>query len=455
MERSMSSPNDALSSAAFHRDLHDRIERNWWTILVVGAITTVTLATVIAFANAPFHIHEDSALFQHAGWYIGQGATLYVDIWDLKPPLIYGVTTVLAFASFGNMAVLHVLGVLSAVGAVVGGIVFVGLITHRLTADGFASVAAPASMLVLASVYTFPYAGIRPKYFAFLCATAALFLAVEDRHFASGVAAALAAGFWQLGGGVALLVVGMALHRSGPRAALRAIAGGVTVASLTVLPFVLTGTAVPLFVEVVLASLYGVERYTVPGRLLTLVVELGPGLLLVPIAAVGWLRGLRDEWREYWWVGAGGSLYLFQVFLELQGAIELVLLFVFLALGVGLLVAAIPTPSRRSILAGCVVVLVLTTLYWSQGPITPVKDEVAELQAEYDIPTYAYLPPDPPDSPSMQTIYWEKLQPENCHYRLGDKQKYFEWATGGTIDKSQCGQWPFEQPPLPWLAGQL
>jgi hypothetical protein len=47
----------------------------------------------------------------------------------------------------------------------------------------------------------------------------------------------------------------------------------------------------------------------------------------------------------------------------------------------------------------------------------------------------------------MQTIYWEKLKPDICHYRLGDKQKYFMAATNGTLDKAECGQWPFEETP--------
>lgn len=437
------------------QNLHDWISDNWWPLLVVGAVAVVALATLIQFALDPFYVNKDSALFQHGGWYLGQGATLYVDIWDLKPPLIFWLTSVLAVFSFGNMALLHVYGVLAAVAAVVGGIVFVGLTTHRLTDDGFASVAAAASMLVLTSVYTFPYAGIRPKYLAFLCGAAALYFAVEDRHLVSGVAAALATGFWHLAGLLAFLVVGMALQRAGVRAAARTVAGGLAVAALTVLPFALTGTAIPLFVEVVLAPVYGVERYTLLSRSLTTLVELGPGIFLVPVAAIGWVWAVRENWREYWWVAAGGTLYFLQVFLEFQGAIELVLFFVFVALGVGLLVANLSLPSRRSVLAGCLVFLVVTTMYWNQSPVTPVKDEIEHLENEHYVPNYEALPPDPPGSPTMQTIYWEKLQPELCHYRLGHKQKYFEMTTGGTLYKTECGQWPYDQEPLPWLVDSL
>jgi len=437
------------------RELHDWLVDNWWVVLVAGSVGVVGLATVVKFAGSPFYIHKDSALFQHGGWYILNGGTLYVDIWDLKPPLIYWLSAVLALFSFGNMALLHIYGIVTAVTAVSGGIIFVGLTTQRLTDDRFAALVAAGSMLLLTSLYTFPYAGIRPKYIAFLCGAGALYFAVEDRHLVSGVAAALAAGFWQLGGLLAFLVVAINGHRGGARGAGRTIVGGLAVTVLTVLPFVLTGRAIPLFVEVVLGPIYGVERYTLFGRLLSLIVELGPGVLLVPIAFAGYALVIRRDWRAYWWVPAGGGLYSLQIFLEFQGAIELVLLFVFLALGAGVLTAELSMPSRQSTLAGVLVVLILLSGLWSESPVVPGKDAVVDLQQQHDIPDYDELPPDPPNSPSMQEIYWEKQKPDNCHYRLGHKQKYFETVTGGSIHKTTCGQWPYDQEPLPWVLDAL
>ncbi|QSG15443.1 DolP-mannose mannosyltransferase [Halapricum desulfuricans] len=437
------------------RELHDWLVDNWWVVLVAGSVGVVGLATVVKFAGSPFYIHKDSALFQHGGWYILNGGTLYVDIWDLKPPLIYWVSAVLALLSFGNMAVLQIYGIIAAVAAVSGGIIFVGLTAHRLTDDRFAALVAAGSMLLVTSLYTFPYAGIRPKYFAFLCGAGALYFALEDRSLASGVAAALAAGFWQLGGLLAFLVVAINADRGGARGAGRTIAGGLVVTVLTVLPFVLTGRTIPLFVEVVLGPIYGVERYTLVGRLLTLIVELGPGLLLVPIAFAGYALAIRRDWRTYWWVASGGGLYSLQIFLEFQGTIELVLFFVFLALGAGVLTAELSVPSRQSTLAGVLVVLILLSGLWAESSVIPGNDAAVDLQEDHDIPNYEDLPPDPPNSPSMQEIYWEKQKPDNCHYRLGHKQKYFEMVTGGSINKTTCGQWPYDREPLPWVLDAL
>jgi hypothetical protein len=446
--------DDSLSTPHSPSQLYRLVDSNWFPILLGVSTALVSLTTIFAFSQRPFYIHKDSALFQHAGWWITQGAELYVDIWDLKPPLIYFVTTLLALVSFGNMAVLHVLSIIVAVATIVAGVTLVGVLTHRLTDDGIASLTAGITMFVFTTVYTFPVAGIRPKYFAFLCGVGGLLLAVEDRPFLSGLIGAATAGFWQLGAPIGLLVVAIALQRDGWRAAGRAIGGGLTMTFITVLPFALSGTLIPLFVETVLAPIYGVERYTVVGRLLRLVIELGYGVAVIPMAVYGWGRGLVTDAGEYWWVAVGGVGYLCQIFLEFQGAIELIVLFVFLALGVGLFVSQTEMPRRQSVIAGCIMLLIVTTAYWNAGSPTLKATVEAEYEQE-DINNYDSLPPDPEGWPSMQTIYWEQRQPEYCHYRLGVKQQYFEGETGGTLYKSSCGQWPYAEPPAEWLRTTL
>jgi hypothetical protein len=335
-------------------------------------------------------------------------------------------------------------------------VVVVGVLTHRLTDDGFAAVVAGLTMFVVPTVYAFPASGIRPKYFAFCFGAAALLLAVEDRPALAGVAAATSAGFWQLGGGLAILVVAMGFQRGGWRAAGRTVAGGLAVAVAVVGPFVAAGLAIPLFVETVLAPVYGVEGYTVAGRLLAVVVEIGiGGVAFLAVGAYGWLRGLATDRRRYWWVALGGVGYTGQIFLEMQGAIELILLFSFLSVGVGIIVAHAELPSRRWRVVAVVALLALAGGYWAAAPVTPLKDDLEETQAELDGPKYEELPPIPEGAPSMQTIYWEKQRPEMCHYRFGEKQRAFEARMGGDLTKSQCGQWPFEEPPREWLLGGL
>lgn len=431
------------------------LDDHWLPVLLGGAVAVTVLGTVWQFAQDPFYVSPDSALFQHAGWYVSTGATPYVDFFDIKPPLVYAVTTVLAVLSGGDVHVLHVLSLTVAVAAVTAGVTLTGVLAHRLTGDGVAALAAGATVFVLPATYLYPYAGIRPKYAAFAFGVAALVLAVDDRPGWAGASAATATGFWQLGAPVALLVAATSYRRGGRRGLGRAVGGGAAVTAVVVLPFVLAGLSTPLFVNVVLAPLYGVERYTVLGRVVTFVAEFGWATLVVPVAAFGWLRGVSVDPDRYWWVAVGGAGYLLQIFLEFEGGIELVFLLAFLGVGVAVLVAETPRPSRRHLLVAFVALVLLANLYSVGGPVTPVRDHLEELDEDVTVDAYESLPPDPEGVPDVRTVYWNKLRPETCLYRLGHKQKHFVGETGGTLTKPTCGQWPFDDPPLEWLFGGL
>jgi hypothetical protein len=243
--------SDAVRSRL--RRLEERIDRHWLPLLVATVAVVLAAATVGRHLLTPLAVSRDSALFQHAGWYVLRGATPYVDFFDVKPPLIYAVTTVLAALSGGNMAVLHLLSVAVAAAAVGSGVVAVGVLTHRVTGDGTAAYAAGVSLFVFPTVYAFPSLGIRPKYLAFCFGVGALVWAVDDRPAASGAAAAASAGFWQLGALVAALVVAVGYRRGGRRGTGLTVAGGVAVAAAVVAPFVAAGLTVPLVVETIIA----------------------------------------------------------------------------------------------------------------------------------------------------------------------------------------------------------
>ncbi|WP_335998614.1 DolP-mannose mannosyltransferase [Halorientalis halophila] len=433
-------------------DLHDWIEAHWFPLLAGGAIALVLVGTLIQAVDNPWHVSSDSALFQHGGWYITQGATPYVDFWDLKPPLIYAVTTVLAVLSGGNMAVLHVLSVLAAIGAIAAGVTAVGVLNYRLTGDGLASVAAGWSVFAVTTLFTYPYAGIRPKYMTFCVGMVALLLAYDERWLASGAAAAVAAGFWHLGAPLAALVLAMSYYDGRRAGLLRAVGGAALVTALVLLPFVLTDNLVPLFVEVVLTPLYGAGEYPLASRLIEPIYEVGWGVLLFPIGMYGWFRAADGDWSRYWWVAVGGITYQVLFFVEMAGAIDAALAIPFAGLGVGALIADTPTPSRRTLLLGLVVLLVAGSYYWNaDGTVTPIRDRIGEQQESWGEIDYGPLAAEPPGVPDMQTIYWEQLKPDTCHYRLDNKQRAFVFQTGGTLLEPTCGEWPFDQPPVPWI----
>ena len=121
----------------------------------------------------------------------------------------------------------------------------------------------------------------------------------------------------------------------------------------------------------------------------------------------------------------------------------------------GLLVDRAETPDVEVAAVGVVILLAVASAYWGFAADPLLKETVGDLEAEHSVPAYPELPPDPEQVPPMDEIYWEKQRPALCHYHLGHKQKYFEHATGGTLYRTECGQWPYEEPPRRWLLGPL
>ncbi|MUV89437.1 hypothetical protein GJ629_05610 [Halapricum sp. CBA1109] len=350
------------------------------------------------------------------------------------------------------MVVLHLLSIATAVLVVSAGVALVGLLTHRLTGDGWASLVAAGAMFTIPTLYMYPYAGLRPKYFAFACVAGSLVLAVDERYGWAGALAAAAAGFWQLGLPAAGVVVAMAAVRGGRGSAARAVGGGLVVAVLTVAPFVLTGNGIPLYLEAVVVPMYGVDRYTMVGRLYEIVVELGYGLAVIPLGLFGLVAAVQRD-RRYWWVLLGAGLYLLGFRFEMGGAIDAMLLYAFLAVGIGAFVASLDSPERRRLVGGVVAAAVVLSLAWSFGPVTPVKDAIEDSYEQDDI--YDDIPERPSGVPETETIYWEKQQPPICNYHFSKKQIHFEYLTDGLQTRSDCGTWPFDRGPVEWTLDAL
>ncbi|ELZ04926.1 hypothetical protein C481_03197, partial [Natrialba asiatica DSM 12278] len=43
---------------------------------------------------------------------------------------------------------------------------------------------------------------------------------------------------------------------------------------------------------------------------------------------------------------------------------------------------------------------------------------------------------------SMQTIYWEQLEPDTCHYRLSWNEIRWVAMTDDQLDAQECDGWP-------------
>ncbi|WP_265110928.1 DolP-mannose mannosyltransferase [Halosolutus halophilus] len=402
-------------------------------------------------------IATDPAFFQHTGWYVLEGGVPYLDVWDVNPPVPFGITAALAALSGGNMLVLHGLSVTLTVLVAGASVLLVGWVAYLVTGENAAAVAAGLTMLVVPELFVLPLLGVRAQFYALFFGTLALALALRDRPFLAGAAAALSAGSWQSGVVFAPLVVGMAYQRAGGKNALRAIAGAGVVTGIVVLVFAAAGALVPMVVQTVVAPLIAGSPYTLAERVYSLLLVFGYGSVLLPVALYGWAHAAVRDFRGLWWVPTGGLILALQVlFVDLDGATDALLWLAFVAIGVAVAVERViarrsgPTdrrdhdsirsnPCRWAVVVLAVAgLLVLSGLVWNAGsPSLKLTLESMEQEAE---PEGEPLPTTPGDAdvPSMQAIYWEQLQPETCHYRLSWNEVRWVAMTDDRLDRQQC-----------------
>ncbi|QLK27608.1 DolP-mannose mannosyltransferase [Natrinema zhouii] len=405
-------------------------------------------------------IATDPAFFQHTGWYVLNGGVPYIDVWDVNPPVPFGITAVLSLLSGGDMLVLH--GLSSALTTLVAAatVLLVGWVAYLVTGEDAAAVAAGLTMLVVPELFLLSPEGVRAQFYALFFGVLALALALRDRPFLAGAMAALSAGSWQSGGVFALLVVGMAYQRSGRRDALWTIAGGGVVTGVVVLVFAAAGALVPMFVETVVATLSAGSSYTLAERVYSLLLVFGYGSLLLPVALYGWAHAAVRDRRERWWITAGGVLLALQVlFVDLDGSTDALPWLAFVALGVAVTVERVTTrwsataehrgddanrATRRrwTAVVAVVAVLVLSGLVWHFGSPAPQSTlRAMHQEAEPEADPLPITPADG-DVPSMQTIYWEQLKPETCHYRLSWNEVRWVAMTDDRLDRRTCDGWP-------------
>ncbi|WP_339106047.1 DolP-mannose mannosyltransferase [Haloterrigena salinisoli] len=406
-------------------------------------------------------IATDPAFFQHTGWYVLKGGVPYVDVWDVNPPVPFGIAAVLAALSGGNMLVLHGLGATLTTLIAAASVLLVAWIARHVTGDDAAAIAAGLAMLVVPELFLLSPEGVRAQFYALFFGVLALALALRDRPFLAGTAAALSAGSWQSGAVFAMLIVGIAYQRTGAKGALRAIAGGGVVTGAVVLAFAATEGLVPMVVQTVVAPLTAGSSYTLAERVYTILLVFGYGSLLVPVALYGWARAAVSDVRERWWIPAGGLLLAFQVlFVDLDGSTDAFLWLAFVALGVAVAVERVTvggsvTTNRRNddasrsvrrwtavAAVAVIALLVLSGLAWHFG--SPASQSTLQTRQEAAEPEGESLPITPGDGnvPSMQTIYWEQAKPETCHYRLSWNEVRWIAMTDDRLDRRQCDGWP-------------
>jgi hypothetical protein len=430
------------------RDVRDAsfLDRRWPLVLLAAATAVQGLSVSRALSTTPPTTNIDAVFFQHAGWYVTQGAIPYLDIWDIKPPLAIETTTALAALAGGDPLALHLSSVGLTAGAAIGCSLLVGVLAHRLTDDGFAAVLAGCTLLTMPAFYRLSANGFRPKYFTLLFGLGALVLTFRNRPLLAGLAAAASAGYWQYGTVFAALTLGIAIQRRDRRTLARQLLGMALVTATAVVPIALSGALVPMLVEAVYVPLTTQGAQPATERLGKLLLYLAYALVPVGIGLYG-LVADRGQFRRHWWVYAGATWGGVQILFDLDSAPDLYLLVTFLALGVALAVAR-ARPAPRRWLAVAFAGIVLLNTMWVGGLVANPVESAASADGETTGTLRAISesvdvsrPGEPPryGISRVRDLYWERRVPESCHYRLSETERDWLEKTGRPYHESRCG----------------
>lgn len=415
--------------------------RHWRALLIAISLGALSVEIGRAFfdftglsvtAEALPLVNIDAATYQHAGWLITQGAIPYIDIWEIKPPLAWYTPALLALFSGSDMLLLHLLSVVVTCAAMLGVVYLVGVLAFDMTGAPPAGLAAGLVMLALPG---FPYLatlGFRPKYFMLLFGLISILLQRKGHPFWSGVSAAAATGY-VLQGAVfpgLLLVVALQDRRPGP--ALKSLAGMALLTIAALVPILVWGAALPMLIEAVIAPLMSTEPQSLTARLAKFVEHTKYALPLTAFGLYGLLRfGLRRR-GDRLWVVVGGLAYAGQViFLDFDSFPDLFGLHCFVSLGAGLLVAGGGVFARRLLLAIVVPILITSTIWLGGFGILfeeaspPAQEPTESVEVRMGLPNMAY-------------IYWNKMLPESCHFRLGTIEKQWLQTTGQPLAERRC-----------------
>jgi hypothetical protein len=146
-----------------------------------------------------FYLNVDAAFFEHAGWYLNQGAKLYEHIWDIKPPLTIMSTAFISKLVNNDIFSLHLISSLITVTAFYLILYYLYKINLKLTKQRKSSLLAVFIMLSFSGFVYLPWLGFRSKYFMLIFGLLSLHTSLNKKYFLSGLFSVLSFWFFYLG----------------------------------------------------------------------------------------------------------------------------------------------------------------------------------------------------------------------------------------------------------------
>lgn len=398
--------------------------RQSWHVWIPAA-ASLLLAVGILFPlpeTRPFT--SDAAIYHYGGLLLAKGYTPYLHMWDIKPPLIFLTTAAIALVAPGDGMIQVYLGqVLVAIYTTIA-VAAVAAIVRRRRDSRHAALAAGLSVLTYPQFFTPMSTGIRAAHGAIAFAAVSLWAMETDRFRLAIGTATVAAGYWPVAVIAPIIVLGEARRHGKRLLSLLGILGGVT--AICVAPIAARGAFIPMVNEVLFGPIIKGETggplshfrklFRVANRTIFLWIVGGIGALHYVDVAVE-----QREILDGWWLPFGGAFAVMWVlFLDFDGSVDLYLLCLFAALGLGVAVADL---TRRQQRAAIVVVLVVLSAIWipANGWITDTRTGA------------------PGDSDYHDHLMEQRVPPESCHMRIGFGEREWMRITGETENSHRCG----------------
>ena len=356
--------------------INEIIKHRWQIVLIIATIIALARMlgnTLYDYGTYP-PINRDAVLYQYEGWLITQGRVLYVDLWELKPPLAAETPAILAVISGDDMLLLHWLNLALVCVMVIGSVWLVGQLVYDDTHNAEAAIVAGLALLTLTFFTRLGALGFRPKYLTLFFGLLSIVLADRDHPFWSGVCLALSAGHWQPGAFFIPVAGWQMFRKHGLRHAWvpRMILGAALVTFLAVLPNIIDGSLNTMFDQVVKVNFEQPNQKFGLTRAIEKVVELVRFALVVWIwGTLGIIWSLTRLQAKRGWLVIGFVLFAVQVVeIDFDSTPDLFVIMSFVAMGTGMWFADIMSGDVRShapqaaVVIGGVAVLIVAWLIW-------------------------------------------------------------------------------------------
>jgi hypothetical protein len=276
-----------------------------------------------------------------------------------------------------------------------------------------------------------------------LCVLLALYLQLKERPrpFLSGAFSVAGAFFWLPGAIFVAITLAQSRLSSKPRNTRLTALGMALSGLLIILPVVDWGVVEPMVLEVVLVPILTPEKQYFLHRVMKLVFHLrasaGPVLLGTCGLLIAWLA--RCRLRRSWWLLVGGAWFAIQLMLfDYDSQADLFLTLLFSSFGMSLLIDWLSTREDAGLAVFIVVLIVLFPVAlrgvpWGLDNLDRLAGSPASRQETGSRGSCG-------GASGMRHVYWNKVEPEGCHYRLSAMEEQWIRRTGQTGDEQVCGQ---------------